>query len=168
MTANSFEMIFLIIVVSLFGFFFYRLMLRGLPVTPVKVRSNIRLSAPFNTAINKILLVLRYELRCSDVYIARFHNGGNWMDGSPMDKFSITHGKAIASTKLLQDTYVNIFCSHWSEIYDHLIVVGEYCCADLEDCRDSNFKKEMLAHDFKACYLYLICQADAAKTPKGL
>lgn len=44
-----------------------------------------------NTTIQELLSSLRYQVNADRVQIAQFHNGGKFLEGSPMKRFSITH-----------------------------------------------------------------------------
>lgn len=159
-----------VVVISIFGVAFYKLIFSSLKFftgigkeTHVNVRNTVR----YDAAIDKILYLLRLELNSVDVYLARFHNGGHFNNGTRMQKFSITHGKAASTIELLQTKFYDIFVSHYPDVMDHLILVGDYCVSDIEDCRDANFRKDMMKYEFKAVYLFLICQDDAERTPEG-
>ena len=129
---------------------------------------SLRQSNAFAMAIDDILNVLRIELRADDIYIARFHNGGSFANGERMKKFSVTYGKAAVSQKeLVRWTMYDKFTSHWPEVFDQLYATEEYYCAELENSRDSNFRRDMQKFEFKSIYLYLISQPDTAKTPEG-
>jgi hypothetical protein len=128
---------------------------------------NIRITAPYHAAIDRILLELKYELNVADVFIGRFHNGGNFANGTKMEKFSITYGKASPNIKVLQPRFYDIFCSHWPVVMDYLITFDNYVCNDFKDCADANFVKDMQEAGFQSIYFYLICQNDAARTPEG-
>lgn len=44
-----------------------------------------------HSSINEILTELRIKANCSRTNLVQFHNGGNFLDGSSILKFSITH-----------------------------------------------------------------------------
>jgi hypothetical protein len=153
------------------GVIFYKLFYAFLSkldgVNKVYTKSNMRVTVPYIVAIDKILVELKYELNSADVFIGRFHNGGDYANGTPMEKFSITHGKASPNIKALQPRFYNIFCSHWPVVIEYLIVFNEYVCYNFDECSDTNFVKDMNEAGFKSVYIFLICQNDAAQTPEG-
>jgi hypothetical protein len=134
---------------------------------PFHAKSNLRLTVPYIAAIDKILVELKYEINSADTFIGRFHNGGNFANGTPMDKFSITHGKASPRIKALQPRFYDIFCSHWPVVIEYLTVFGEYVCYSFDECKDANFVKDMTEAGFHSIYMFLICQNDAASSPEG-
>jgi hypothetical protein len=129
---------------------------------------SLRQANSFARAIDDILNVLRIELNCTDIYIARFHNGGSFANGERMKKFSVVYGKAsMAQKELVRWTMYDKFTSHWPEVFDQLYAAGEYYCPELENSRDSNFKRDMQKFEFKSIYLYLITQPDVERTPEA-
>jgi hypothetical protein len=132
---------------------------------------SLRQTSHYETAIYDIIRQLRIEFTASDVYIARFHNGGNFANGTRMKKFSVTYGIAVSQQKeLLKYRFYDKFCSHWADMIDELLVQGDYIKPDVKDevlCRDVNFRRDMTFYNFESVYIFLIYQPDAAKTPEG-
>ena len=127
-----------------------------------------REDAHINTSIDEILNVLRIELMITDIYIGMFHNGGSFVNGERMKKFSIPYGKAASTVKeLVRWRIKDKFISHWSQLFDELFVSGEYFCPDIEESRDEGFKRDMRCYGFKASYMFLMRQADISQTPAG-
>jgi hypothetical protein len=44
-----------------------------------------------HTAVQELLTSLRFQLNADRVQLAQFHNGGKFLEGSPMKRFSVTH-----------------------------------------------------------------------------
>jgi len=113
-----------------------------------------------NLVIQKILCRLKKELNATKIIIGRFHNGGNYVNGLPMKKFSLTHETAGGTELPMMDRGVGVLNSKYSEAFAQLATIGEYCISDIEDCTDDNFKRDMRSYGFKATYLFLIRQFD--------
>jgi hypothetical protein len=127
-----------------------------------------RMANSYDLAIDDILNKLRIELMAADIYIGRFHNGGSFVNGSRMKKFSITYCKAVVNQKELVKWYMyDKFTSHWPGVFDHLYGTGEYYCPEIENSKDTNFRKDMARFEFKSIYMYLISQPDLMKTPEA-
>jgi len=130
--------------------------------------TDLREIISYEKAIDKILIRMRLELNAADVYIGRFHNGGNYNNGVRMKKFSIPYEKATNTIKeLVRWRNYDKFCSHWPDVMDTLLVMRDYCVADMSDCCDLNFKRDMEFYNFRSCHLFLIEQHDLAHSPEG-
>jgi hypothetical protein len=131
----------------------------------------IRQTVHYETSIVEILRELKIEFNVSDVYLARFHNGGNFTNGTRMKKFSVPYEIAMADIKeLVRWRFYDKFCSHWADVIDELFVMGEYLKPDISNkilCRDDNFRKDMDVYGFMSVFIFLICQQDKAHTPEG-
>ena len=44
-----------------------------------------------HTTIHEMLTSLRFQLNADRVQLAQFHNGGKFLEGTPMKRFSVTH-----------------------------------------------------------------------------
>jgi len=113
-----------------------------------------------NLVIQKILCQLKKDLCATKIIIGRFHNGGNYVNGLPMKKYSLTHETAGGTESPMMDKGVGVLNSRYSEAFAQLATLGEYCIADMEDCGDDNFKRDMKLYGFRATYLFLIRQFD--------
>jgi hypothetical protein len=129
---------------------------------------SLRQANAYDMAIDDILNKLRIELMATDIYIGRFHNGGNFVNGTRMKKFSITYCKAVSSQKELVKWYMyDKFTSHWPAVFDMLYAMGEFYCPDIGEAKDTNFRRDMARFEFKSIYMYLISQPDAMRTPEA-
>jgi hypothetical protein len=132
---------------------------------------SLRQTSHYETAIYDIIRQLRIEFVASDVYIARFHNGGNFANGTRMKKLSVPYEMAVPQQKeLVKWRFYDKFCSHWADAIDELLVSGDYIKPSVKDeviCRDASFRRDMAFYEFESVYLFLICQPDAARTPEG-
>ena len=121
-------------------------------------RYSVKEDSIYNLVIQKILCRLKKELSATKIVIGRFHNGGNYVNGLPMKKFSLTHETAGGTEMPMMDKGIAVLNSRYSEAFAQLATLGEYCIADIEDCTDDNFKRDMKVYGFKAAYLFLIRQ----------
>jgi len=112
----------------------------------------------YNLVVQKILCQLKKELNATKIILGRFHNGGNYVNGLPMKKFSLTHETAGGTETPMMDKGIAVLNSKYSEAFAQLATIEEYCIADIEDCTDDNFKRDMKVYGFKAAYLFLIRQ----------
>jgi hypothetical protein len=159
---------FMVMVAVMFMILYHKISLATDALVGSKNKATLRHIIQFEKAIDKILLQLRFELNATDVFVARFHNGGNFNNGIRMKKFSIPYGKASSTVKeLVRWRFYDKFCSHWPDAIDQLLTLGEYCVANLDNCNDMNFKRDMEFYGFKSCNLFLLEQADLSHSPEG-
>lgn len=114
----------------------------------------------YSLVVQKIICQLKQELSAVKIVIGRYHNGGNYVNGLPMKKFTITHETAGGTDIPIMDKGIAILNSRYSEAFAQVATLGEYCVSDMQDCTDQNFKRDMQAFGFKATYLFLIRQFD--------
>lgn len=119
---------------------------------------SVKEDSVYNAEVQKIIIRLKLELRACKVVIGRFHNGGNYVSGLPMKKFSLTHETAGGSTTSMMDRCLAVLNSRYPEAFAQLATLEEYCISDTEDCPDANFKRDMNNYGFKATYLFLMRQ----------
>jgi len=123
-------------------------------------RYSVKEDSLCHVVVQKILCKLKIDLFATKIIIGRFHNGGNYVNGLPMKKFSLTHETAGGTDTPMMDKGVGVLNSKYSEAFAQLATIEEYCMADLNDCTDANFKRDMMGYGFKATYLFLIRQFD--------
>lgn len=70
--------------------------------------------------IHEKLAIFRNETNSDRVTIAQFHNGGKFLDGSPMKKFSVTHESCSAGTSIEGPKTQNIPLSMLWEFVDYI------------------------------------------------
>jgi hypothetical protein len=162
-------MVCIILVIFAVGMFYKKVAPAADKITDKQgLELSLRESNAYELAIDDILNRLRIEIQATDIYIGRFHNGGNFVNGTRMKKFSVTYCKASSQQKELVSWYMyDKFTSHWPGVFDQLYAMGEYYCPNIQESKDSNFRRDMSRFDFKSIYIYLICQPDAMKTPEA-
>jgi hypothetical protein len=114
----------------------------------------------YSTIVQKIICKLKFELKSTKIVIGRFHNGGNYVNGLPMKKFTLTHETAGGTDLPMMDKCVAVLNSRYSQAFAQLATLYDYCVADVNDCPDLNFKRDMELWKFKSCYLFLMRQFD--------
>lgn len=113
----------------------------------------------YNSLINQHLVSLQKELECDNVWIAQFHNGGNFYPtGKSIQKFSLFHEKVSAQAEsvltLLQNIPVSFFPSTLSLLHkDHEIIIH-----NTELIKEMDL--ELLIKILKSKSLYLISLKD--------
>lgn len=123
-------------------------------------RYSVKEDSVHNTVIQKIICKIKIDLNSTKVVIGRFHNGGNYVNGLPMKKFTLTHETAGGTKEPMMDKGISVLNSKYSEAFAQLATIDEYCISDMNDCTDMNFSRDMKNYGFGATYLFLIRQFD--------
>jgi len=121
---------------------------------------SIKENSVYNSIIQKIICKLKIDLSSAKIVIGRFHNGGSFVNGLPMRKFSLAFETAGGTTIPMMDKNVGVMNSRYPTAFAQLATIDEYFISDVEDCTDLNFKQDMKSWGFNACYLFLIRQFD--------
>lgn len=106
---------------------------------------------------DKLCLELRENVKADRVYIAKFHNGGSFKTGLPMDKFTV-YGedyskKAITS---LKRKYYATMMTIAPYLFHKLLVEGFCYNVSIEDMLDKHMKDDLLERGTKSLYVFLI------------
>lgn len=109
--------------------------------------------------IDKLLYTIMTDFDADRVLFARFHNGGTFIDGVPIDKFTVTNevfkGDAESISLLLQ----NVVLSNRAAMIYELLFCGSFLRQDLSQY-DNNFEKMSYKNDIKSIYVFLIKDLD--------
>lgn len=97
-----------------------------------------------HTRIHEILTELRVRSDADRVLVLRFHNGGKFLDGSSIKKFSLTHESCGIGISETRNSRQDVLISTFIEMLDHIIddhkpVIVE-ATSDLSDC---HFKRHL-------------------------
>jgi hypothetical protein len=130
--------------------------------SPKKEPINLRSSSNYNLLLHRLLIKIKDLLNAPKVFVGRFHDGGEFNNGLHMEKFSIWAETPSSNDKIpiLQDYFRDIFNTRYPEIFPHLIVWGEYLCADLDCCEDIGFKRDFKRLGFCSVNFFLVKQLD--------
>ncbi len=80
----------------------------------------------FNSLVDEQLQILLEELECDRVWIAQFHNGGNFYPtGKSIQKFSMFYEKVSPDAPPIQHTFQNIPCSLFPQALSQIYKSGE-------------------------------------------
>jgi len=80
----------------------------------------------FNSLVDEQLQNILEELECDRVWIAQFHNGGNFYPtGKSIQKFSMFYEKVSSNTPSIQHTFQNIPCSLFPQALSQIYKTGE-------------------------------------------
>lgn len=63
-------------------------------VTKLHDKYSVKEDSIYSVVVQKMICKLKYDLHATKVVIGRFHNGGNYVNGLPMKKFTLKIGRA--------------------------------------------------------------------------
>jgi len=87
----------------------------------------------FNSLVDEQLQNILQELDCDRVWIAQFHNGGNFYPtGKSIQKFSMFYEKLSPNTPSIQHTFQNIPCSLFPQALSQEYKFGELSIPEYE------------------------------------
>jgi hypothetical protein len=113
-----------------------------------------------NVEVQKIICRIKIQLNATKVIIARFHNGGNYVNGLEMKKFSTTFETEGGTYIPMMDKCVSVFNSRYPIAFSYLAAMGYYTVAERKDCEDGNFRNDMKEFDFQSTNLFLMKNFD--------
>lgn len=110
--------------------------------------------AQYNYNLNRTLFCIRNKLNASNIFLARFHNGGQFINGMKIDKFSITNESPSNNTKALQKDYENVMFTRYSKTISNLLYTDKFYIPDTE--KQEGFPLEVNQRGYQSLYLFLI------------
>jgi GAF domain-containing protein len=120
--------------------------------TPTPMAEAINLNALVDDQVETIL----EELECDRVWIAQFHNGGNFYPtGKSIQKFSIFYEKLTLNSQSIQSLLQNIPASLFSKALSQLHKEGELSIPDVESGSEI-YGLESISSQIHAKSLYMV------------
>ena len=117
----------------------------------------------YDVDIARVIWKLKEDVNACKITVNRFHNGGNYANRQPMQKFTATHETPGGSIIPVMDKCNGILISRYSEAFMTLGTMSEYVIHCVDDCIDRNFRYDMIFYGFKATYLFLIENPDGSE-----
>jgi hypothetical protein len=123
---------------------------------------SIKEESHYNVEVQRIICRLKNELQATKIVIARFHDGGNYVNGLHMSKHSITFETEGGAYIPMMDKCVGVFNSRYSLALAHLASMGDFCISERDACEDLNFSRDMKEYDLQSTNLFLMRQFDGS------
>jgi hypothetical protein len=102
-----------------------------------------------HSSINEILTELRIKTNCSRTSLVQFHNGGNFLDGSSILKFSITHESCDLGTSSTIDHQQATLLTRFTDKLEYLHE-NDASIINCKDLKSSHFRNYMQSRDVVA------------------
>lgn len=118
--------------------------------------------------LDKICFNIRSALKCDGVYIAYFHNGGNFINGISMDKYSVVGEDYSPNLNSYKAIYRDKLVNNFPYLFHNLIVANRHCITSTKDYsfHDKMYRDELNNRNVNSAYTYLI-KDPVKKTPLG-
>lgn len=121
--------------------------------------------ARYSLNIDKILFETMQIFDADRVFLARFHNGGQFINSIPIDRFSVTN-EVYSDDSLINimPKLQNIILCSQSTIMYELLLNDRYSASSITDI-STNYKKYFDHDNLRSMYMFLI--KDLSGTPIG-
>ena len=150
-------------VIMMIALFYHKWILEEKKVMANANIMSIKDESHYNVEVQRIICRLKNELQATKIIIARFHNGGNYVNGLHMSKHSITFETEGGAYIPMMDKCVSVFNSRYPIAFAHLASMEDYCISERDACGDSNFSRDMKEYDFQSTNLFMMKQFDGSE-----
>lgn len=118
--------------------------------------------------LDRICAKIRDAVKADAVYIAYFHNGGTFINGVDMDKYTVIGEDYDCNILSYKKHFVNVLVNNFPYVFHNLIVRNKYCCNDINEHHDEDkcYKEELRIRNMKSAYSFLI-KDPTKNTPIG-
>lgn len=101
---------------------------------------------------------IREAVNSEGVYIAYFHNGGHFINGVGMDKYTVVGEDYSANLKSYKSQYRDILVNNFSYLFHNLLVANRHYIEDVDrnPNKDKGYKEDLKDRDIKSTYTFLI------------
>ena len=111
----------------------------------------------FNLESDRLCLRLRKLLMADRVFLANFHNGGQFKSGVSIDKFTVVGEDYTDDAGIsLKRVYDNTLLSYAPFTFHKLLVEGHHYVEDVHCMHDKAMRKDLMARGVKSLYLFMI------------
>jgi hypothetical protein len=111
----------------------------------------------FNMEADRLCLQLRKQLGADRVFLANFHNGGQFKSGVGIDKFTIVSEDYSDSAEIsLKRLYEGTLLSYAPFTFHKLLTEDRYFVCQTHCMLDKAFKKDLINRGVKSVYLFVI------------
>ena len=98
-----------------------------------------------HSRIHEFLTEIRVKMHADRTSVLQFHNGGEFLDGSSVKKFSLTHESCVVGISESMALRQNILASMFVEALDHLSK-NDPTVEATSNLHDSHFKRHLEAN----------------------
>ena len=108
--------------------------------------------------LDKLCNVIREKTKADGVYIAGFHNGGTFISGLKMDKYTVLGEDYGVNLRSYKSKYKDILVNTCSYLFHSLLVSNRYGVCDSKEYNkeDQCYVDDLKARDVSSAYTFLI------------
>lgn len=111
----------------------------------------------FNIEADRLCLHLRKQLKADRVFLANFHNGGQFKSGIGIDKFTIVSEDYTNDAEIsLKRVYEGTLMSYAPFTFHKLLTEDSYFATATHCMLDKAFRKDLLNRGVKSMYMFVI------------
>jgi hypothetical protein len=96
--------------------------------------------------IHEFIEELRIEYSLDRVAICQFHNGGKFLNGRSIKKFSMTYETTAAGIEKIKRRYQNVLVSEFPKMFAAILKTNFMIVSDSNDYEFPDLKREMQTH----------------------
>lgn len=118
--------------------------------------------------LDKICFTIRKLTKANGVYIAYFHNGGSFINGVRMDKYTVVGEDYCENLKSYKGRYKDCLVNNFTYLFHNLLVDNRHFIpnVDADKSQDKFYKDDLVERGIKSSYTFLI-KDPIEETPVG-
>lgn len=118
--------------------------------------------------LDKICASIRDTIHANAAYIAYFHNGGHFINGVEMDKYTVVGEDYDCCVVSYKKSFKDVLVNNFPYLFHNLLVRNRHYCNDVSKYKfqDRCYKDELESRGMKSAYTFLI-KDPIKETPIG-
>ena len=118
--------------------------------------------------LDKICASIRDIVKANHVYIAYFHNGGHFINGVAMDKYTVVGEDYDIHCKSVKKSFKDILVNNFPYLFHDLLTRNRHWINVVSDktMQDKSYKEDLETRHMNSAYTFLI-KDPLADTPLG-
>ena len=122
----------------------------------------------FYLELDIICRKIRESVKADGVYIAYFHNGGHFITGIDMDKYTVVGEDYSPELKSYKAQYKDVLVNSFSYLFHNLLVSNRHYLEDINKNpdKDRGYKEDLKNRNINSTFTFLV-RDPIKKTPIG-
>lgn len=118
--------------------------------------------------LDKICATIKDVVKANMVYIAYFHNGGHFINGVAMDKYTVVGEDYDVSCKSIKKSFKDVLVNNFPYLFHDLLVRNRHYINSVSTqvMEDRSYKEDLDERGIKSAYTFLI-KDPVQDTPLG-
>ena len=108
--------------------------------------------------LDKICASIRDIVKANLVYIAYFHNGGHFINGVAMDKYTVVGEDYDVNVKSIKKSFKDVLVNNFPYLFHDLLIRNRHYITSTETqpMHDKSYKEDLETRGMKSAYTFLI------------